>query len=90
MGDRSHLYVMNRPCDQCLFGSNRIVSPERAAQVLATCHEDSRHFVCHKATLVGDETVCAGFYARWPHHTPAMRLAAIYPDQLLRFVRGNP
>lgn len=48
---------------QCLFGPNKIVPPERAAEILKGCARDDRHFECHKGTIRGEPIVCAGFVA---------------------------
>lgn len=85
--DRRHLYVMAEPCGRCLFGPHPIVSAERVAEVIDICHREGKHFSCHESTAADADAVCAGFMARWPLHTPAMRLAAAHPDRLLRMVR---
>lgn len=54
--------VCEKPCDQCLFSKNRIVSGERMKQILNDCKRNDTHFVCHKATIAGKEVCCRGFY----------------------------
>lgn len=67
---------MAEKCDQCLFTPERIVSSRRMAQVLATCARSDTHFVCHKATLAGDQDVCCrGFYDLDPGASNLMRIA---------------
>jgi hypothetical protein len=44
-------YVMERECDQCLFGANRIVSGQRVKDVLQSCEREGKHFVCHKVSV---------------------------------------
>lgn len=61
--------VMARRCDQCLFGPNKIVSDERKADVLEACEKHDLHFVCHKATMVGQDVCCRGFYEQMPGST---------------------
>jgi hypothetical protein len=46
--------VMSRACDQCLFSKERIVSGERAAEVIRKTRERNCHFICHKS----DDTAC--------------------------------
>lgn len=76
MGDRAVFRVMQRRCDECLFGPNKIVSDARKAEVLEAA--DQNYFVCHKASLAGhDDVCCAGFYERDPYHSLVMRLAAM-------------
>jgi len=55
------LDVCATPCDQCLFGRNRIVSAKRKADILKKCQSSDRHFVCHKT----QDAVCASFYQRF-------------------------
>lgn len=50
--------VYNRPCKNCLMTKNRIVSPERAAEILQSCAQDQVHFVCHKDSMGENEGVC--------------------------------
>lgn len=52
--------VVETRCDQCLFGSDKIVSNERRKEVLASCMKRAKEtfFVCHKTR----DTCCRGFY----------------------------
>lgn len=70
--------VLDRPCDECLFSPNRIVSGERAAEVIRSCQESGTHFSCHKATIVDADVCCRGFYDRFPNHTPGMRISSMF------------
>jgi len=54
--------VKKERCDQCLFSKNKIVSSERKRTLIKECRNEGIHFVCHKATIEGDETCCRGFY----------------------------
>ena len=55
--------VMAERCDQCLFSEDRIVSKERMADVIKECRQKDIYFICHKATIAGDQKVCCrGFY----------------------------
>jgi hypothetical protein len=56
------IQVMAEKCDECLFSSNKIVTDETKQQVLARCAKKDAHFICHKATVVGKDAVCNGFY----------------------------
>jgi hypothetical protein len=49
-------------CDQCLFSLNKIVSDDRRAEILEECKSKDSHFICHKATLDGQNLCCRGFY----------------------------
>jgi hypothetical protein len=54
--------VCEKPCDQCLFSKDRIVSAERVREILAECERDDVHFTCHKATIAGRDVCCRTFY----------------------------
>lgn len=82
--NRNCFEVMSQCCNECLFGSNKIVSEERKTGILNDCQETGRYFVCHKATLADRDVCCRGFYDRNPYHNTAMRLAAIL--NVVRFV----
>ena len=41
-----------------------MVRPGRQKQILEECKRKDSHFVCHKATLLGQEVCCRGFYDR--------------------------
>ncbi len=56
------LEVMKDKCSECLFSENRIVRPGRMADIIKQCRKTDSHFICHKATIKGKETVCRGFY----------------------------
>lgn len=58
----SALQVCSRPCDECLFSKNKLVSDQRAGEILEQCEEERTHFICHKGTLAGKNIVCNGFY----------------------------
>lgn len=70
--------VMESRCDQCLFDpANRIVSAERAREVLNECRRTDTHFVCHKSTIAdGGNVCCRGFYDANPMASNSMRIAA--------------
>jgi hypothetical protein len=50
--------VSAKPCDQCLFSKDRIVSAARVREVLSECQKKDTHFICHKT----EDTCCRGFY----------------------------
>jgi hypothetical protein len=54
--------VLARRCNECLFGPRKIVTDESRDAVLAKVQRDEGHFTCHKATLVGKDVCCRGFY----------------------------
>lgn len=52
--------VMNERCDQCLFGENKIVSNARRAQIIREIRRKDCHFICHKASISGQDVACRG------------------------------
>lgn len=45
----TELLLASHRCGQCLTTRNRIVSGERAAQIIRDCRATETHFLCHKA-----------------------------------------
>jgi len=56
------LQVKKKCCGKCSFGSNKIVSDARKANILIGCARKDTHFICHEATIEKKEVVCAAFY----------------------------
>ena len=56
--------IMEKECDQCLYGPNKIVSNSRRSQILRDIAERDDYFICHKATLVGERIACRGDWDR--------------------------
>lgn len=56
------LKVCAKACDECLFTKRRIVSDERAAEVLEDCKRTGRYFICHKHSTAGSAAVCRRFF----------------------------
>ena len=54
--------VRKEKCDECLFSENRIVSKGRMAQIVTDCRKNDTHFICHKASMTGDDICCRGSY----------------------------
>jgi len=55
--------VMKERCNQCLFSENRVVSKERMVDIVKECRKNDGYFICHKASLAGNQKVCCrGFY----------------------------
>lgn len=54
--------VMARACDQCLFSKERIVSGQRAAQIISETRRKNTHFICHKSPK-GDDIACHEHHA---------------------------
>lgn len=58
----SELLITARPCSQCLATRNRIVSGERAAEIIKGCKREGTHFICHKGQLAGEIVHCRGVH----------------------------
>lgn len=59
----------SKPCDQCLFSDNMIVDEARKQEIINSCLEGDKHFICHKGTLAGvpyDNLVCYGWLKKYP------------------------
>lgn len=56
------LLLAARKCDQCLATRNRIVSGERAAEIIRGCRERDVHFVCHKGSNADLNLHCRGVH----------------------------
>lgn len=69
--------VASRCCDQCLFGPNKIVSDDRKEEIIRSCLEEDRHFVCHKSSIRDEREgmACRGFYEKHPGTGRGIRLA---------------
>ena len=50
--------IMSRPCDQCLVTPQRIVSGERAAEIVAKVKRTDSHFICHKSEPGKNNEIC--------------------------------
>lgn len=55
----NQLRVMSKRCDQCLYTEARVVSVERAEEIMRDCERRERYFLCHKGK---EPTVCRGFF----------------------------
>jgi hypothetical protein len=56
------LLIMSKCCDQCLTTPQRIVSGERAAEIISECKRTGNHFFCHKGTIAGKHIHCRGVH----------------------------
>lgn len=58
----TELLISARRCDQCLTTRNRIVSGERAAELVRHCRSKDVHFVCHKGSAADLNIHCRGVH----------------------------
>ena len=52
--------IMNERCNECLYGPDKIVSNARRSQIIREITRKDCHFICHKATAVGQDIACHG------------------------------
>ena len=69
------LQVYSECCKNCLLSNDRIVSLERAKDIIESCKKDQNYFVCHKASMEDKEIVCKKFYDELGGHSQAIRIA---------------
>lgn len=62
--DKPELLLASQPCSECLTTRRRIVSGERAAQIVRDCRRDGTHFTCHKGSIAGLNLHCRGVHDR--------------------------
>lgn len=62
MREPPELLLAARRCSQCLTTRNRIVSGERAAELIRGCRTRDVHFVCHKGSAAGLNVHCRGVH----------------------------
>lgn len=58
----TQLLLASRCCNQCLTTRNRIVSGQRAAEIIRDCRETSTHFFCHKGSMEDMPLHCRGVH----------------------------
>lgn len=80
--------VFDKPCDQCLLSPNSIVNDKRRKEIIKSCIQEQKHFICHKATLDGDKDICCKtFYDTLGHHSQLIRIAQRL--NVIKFVKQN-
>lgn len=67
--------VYTERCRNCLFSKDAIVSPERRKDILNECKRQQSYFICHKATMNGDDVCCRAYYDECGHDSQKIRLA---------------
>lgn len=71
------LAIALRCCSQCLTTRTRIVSGERAAEIIRDCRATGKHFICHKAE--GEVVHCRGVHDRFGSRAAAFAAAIGIP-----------
>ena len=70
------LKVYKECCKNCLLSENRIVSPKRAKEIIQDCAKNQTYFICHKATVNGnEEIVCSNFFNTIGYKRQMVRIA---------------
>ena len=70
------LKVFKECCKNCLLSEDRIVSSKRAKEIIQDCATKQTHFICHKATMNGDEeVVCCKFFNTIGYKSQMVRIA---------------
>lgn len=58
------------------MSEDRIVSSKRAKEIIKECAEKQTHFICHKATMNGnEEVVCKKFFDTIGYKSQMVRIA---------------
>lgn len=63
--------VRDKACSNCLFTKNRIVSKQRADQIVEDCLTDGKHFTCHEFHNV----CCRNFFDIHKDDIPIIKFA---------------
>jgi hypothetical protein len=69
------LKVYQECCHNCLLSKHRIVSPKTAKDLLNEIAEKQSYFVCHQASMNGEEIVCKTFFDKLGHQSQMIRIA---------------
>jgi hypothetical protein len=67
--------VYKECCKNCLLSPDRIVSPERAKEIISGCKREQTSFQCHKATMRGEDILCKNFYDQFGHFSQMVRIS---------------
>ena len=62
-------------CNNCLFSEDAIVSPKKRVSLLKEISQKQSHFVCHKASMQGEDVCCRKFYDNFGHQSQMIRIA---------------
>lgn len=57
--------VMNQQCNECLFSKNKVVSDERRHEIIKECLKSGKYFICHKATIKGQDVCCRAYWDKF-------------------------
>ncbi len=66
--------VYKECCKNCLLSADSIVSPKRRKEIIQGCARDQSHFICHKASINGEDVCCRTFYDKLGHVSQLIRI----------------
>jgi hypothetical protein len=69
------LKVYNQCCGNCLLSPKRIVSPQRAKDIIEECKQTQTHFICHKASMRDEQVLCNKFYHQFGQFSQMVRIS---------------
>jgi len=69
------LKIYSECCRNCLLSKDRIVSSKRAKEIINECVQNQTHFICHKATMQGEDIMCKSFFDKFGHYAQNVRIA---------------
>jgi hypothetical protein len=67
--------VYESTCNNCLLSPDSIVSPSRRKEIINECTSNQNHFICHKASMKGENVCCKTFYDKLGHYSQGVRIA---------------
>jgi len=67
--------VYKTPCKNCLLSKDAIVSPQRRGDLLNEIRQNGSYFVCHVASMKGEDVCCRRFYDQLGHESQLVRIA---------------
>lgn len=73
--------VYSECCKNCLLSKDRIVSPQKAKEIVKGCLETQDYFICHKSSIEGLDTgeggdiMCKSFHDQFAEHSQLYRIA---------------
>ena len=79
------LEICSKPCENCLFSDNKIVSDERAEQIIEDVIKGDSFFVCHESSIEGGNVCCNGFYKKHKYDSLITRTATMFKQ--VKFVK---
>lgn len=71
------VHVRAERCDACLLGPNRVVSGDRARELVeSTRSQDGSSFICHKGQISDEpDAICRGWWDAFADEDWVLRLA---------------